>query len=79
MVVTRAKVSPNDDVLIWESAEALRSPALAVVKQIGARAWVTSSSDEKLARARALGDHETLNHRTTDIGKETARELERGE
>ena len=70
MVVTRARVSPNDDVLIWGIGGGVALATLSVVKQIGARAWVTSGSDEKLARARQLGADETLNHRTNDIGKE---------
>jgi NADPH:quinone reductase-like Zn-dependent oxidoreductase len=70
MVITRAKVQPNDEVLIWGIGGGVALAALAIVKQIGARSWVTSSSDEKLARARELGANETLNYRTTDVGKE---------
>lgn len=70
MVVTRANVRPEDDVLIWGIGGGVALAALAIVKQIGARAWVTSSSDEKLARARELGADETLNYRTMDVGKE---------
>jgi NADPH:quinone reductase-like Zn-dependent oxidoreductase len=51
MVVTRAKVDANDDVLIWGIGGGVALAALQLVKQIGARAWVTSSSDEKLERA----------------------------
>ena len=32
--------------------------------------WVTSGSDEKLARARALSADHTLNHRTQDVARE---------
>jgi NADPH:quinone reductase-like Zn-dependent oxidoreductase len=70
MAVTRANVRPEDDVLIWGIGGGVALAALAIVKQIGARAWVTSSSDEKLARARDLGADETLNYRTTDVGRE---------
>lgn len=70
MVVTRGKVQPNDEVLIWGIGGGVALAALTIVKQIGARSWVTSSSDEKLARARELGANETINHRTTDVGKE---------
>jgi NADPH:quinone reductase-like Zn-dependent oxidoreductase len=70
MVITRAKVQPEDDVLIWGIGGGVALAALAIVKQIGARVWVTSGSDEKLRRARELGADETLNHRTTDVGKE---------
>lgn len=70
MVVTRAKVGPSDEVLIWGIGGGVALAALRIVKQLGARAWVTSGSDEKLARARALGADETLNHRTMDVAKE---------
>jgi NADPH:quinone reductase-like Zn-dependent oxidoreductase len=39
--------------------------ALQIAKLHGARVIVTSSSDEKLARARGLGADETINYRTT--------------
>ncbi len=39
--------------------------ALQIAKAAGARVLVTSSSDEKLARARALGADETVNYRST--------------
>ncbi len=70
MVVTRAKVGPSDEVLIWGIGGGVALAALRIVKQLGARAWVTSGSDEKLARARELGADETLNHRTMDVAKE---------
>jgi NADPH:quinone reductase-like Zn-dependent oxidoreductase len=70
MVVTRANVTPNDDVLIWGIGGGVALAALQLVKQIGARAWVTSSSDEKLERARELGADETLNYRKLSVGKE---------
>jgi len=44
--------------------------ALQIAKAMGARAIVTSSSDEKLERARALGADETINYRLVpDWGK----------
>jgi len=39
--------------------------ALQFAKTMGARVILTSSSDEKLARARAMGADETVNYRTT--------------
>jgi len=70
MVVTRARVTIKDDVLIWGIGGGVALAALRIVNQIGARAWVTSGSDEKLARARELGAHDTINYRTTDVAKE---------
>ena len=70
MVVTRANVGPDDDVLIWGIGGGVSQAALRIAKQLGARVWVTSGSDEKLERARALGADETLNHKATNVGKE---------
>ena len=79
MVVTRARVTAKDDVLIWGIGGGVALAALGIVKQIGARAWVTSGSDEKLSKARELGADETINYRTTDVAKEVrARTGKRG-
>jgi NADPH:quinone reductase-like Zn-dependent oxidoreductase len=49
--------------------------ALQIAKAHGARVIVTSSSDEKLARARTLGADETINYRTTPNWEEEALRL----
>lgn len=79
MIVTRAKVQPGEDVLIWGIGGGVSLAAMRLAKRIGARVWVTSASDAKLARARQLGANETLNHTTTDVGREVrARTGKRG-
>ncbi len=70
MVVTRANVGPNDEVLIWGIGGGVSQAALRICKEIGARVWVTSGSDEKLERAKEIGADETLNHRTMNVAKE---------
>ena len=70
MVTTRAAVTRDDDVLIWGIGGGVAQMALQICKRIGARVWVTSGSDDKLARARALGADYTLNHRTQDVAAE---------
>jgi NADPH:quinone reductase-like Zn-dependent oxidoreductase len=67
MVVTRARVRPGDQVLIWGIGGGVALAALQICKHIGATVWVTSGSDDKLARARALGADHLLNHRTQDV------------
>jgi NADPH:quinone reductase-like Zn-dependent oxidoreductase len=69
MVTTRAQVRSGDDVLIWGIGGGVAVAALQICKLIGARVWVTSSSEEKLERARALGADEAINHKTTDVAK----------
>jgi len=70
MVVTRARVKKGDNVLIWGIGGGVALAALEIVRSIGAIAWVTSHSDEKLALARGLGAENLLNYATTDVGKE---------
>lgn len=53
--------------------------ALQFAAMHGARAIITSSSDEKLARARALGAWETINYRQTPDWEARVRELTDGE
>ena len=79
MVVTRARVKRSDNVLIWGIGGGVALAALEIVRHIGATAWVTSHSDEKLALARGLGAENVINYTTTDVGKEIrARTEKRG-
>lgn len=70
MVVSRAKVTSEDHVLIRGIGGGVALAALQIAKLVGARVWVTSGSDDKLERARLLGADELLNHRTQDVAKE---------
>ena len=70
MLTTRARVQPRDQVLIWGIGGGVALAALQIVKGIGATAWVTSGSPDKLERARALGADHTLDHRQPDLGRE---------
>ncbi|HXG15392.1 MAG TPA: zinc-binding dehydrogenase [Calidithermus sp.] len=66
MVVTQARVRPGEDVLILGVGGGVSSAALQIAKLCGARVIVTSSSDDKLARARALGADVGLNYARED-------------
>jgi NADPH:quinone reductase-like Zn-dependent oxidoreductase len=70
MVVTRAAVNERDTVLIWGVGGGVAVAALQIAKLQGARVWVTSGSDAKLERARALGADATFNHNEVDVGRE---------
>lgn len=80
MLVTRAKVKAGDEVLIWGIGGGVALAALQIAKRAGARVWVTSGSEAKLERARAMGADETLMHGPgIDVGKEVrARTGKRG-
>jgi NADPH:quinone reductase-like Zn-dependent oxidoreductase len=55
MLVTRARLRAGEWVLVWGIGAGVATASLAIAKAIGARVVVTSSSDEKLGRARELG------------------------
>ena len=60
----RRPVEPGETVLLLGTG-GVSIFGLQLAKAAGARVIITSSSDEKLARARALGADETINYRTT--------------
>ncbi|MEP7381418.1 MAG: zinc-binding dehydrogenase, partial [Gemmatimonadota bacterium] len=70
MVMSKARVRAGEEVLIWGIGGGVALAALQICKSVGARVWVTSGSDDKLARAQALGADHLLNHSRLDVGKE---------
>lgn len=70
MVVTRAAVREGETVLIWGIGGGVAVAALQIAKMQGACVWVTSGSDAKLERARALGADDTFNHTRQDVARE---------
>jgi NADPH:quinone reductase-like Zn-dependent oxidoreductase len=67
MLVTRARLEPGEWVLLWGIGSGVSTAGLAIAKALGARTIVTSSSDDKLARARELGADATVNHADGDV------------
>ena len=67
MLVTKAALQPGEWVLIWGIGGGVATASLAIAKALGARAVVTSSSDEKLERARVLGAEAVVNHASNDV------------
>jgi NADPH:quinone reductase-like Zn-dependent oxidoreductase len=67
MLVTRAHLEAGEWVLLWGIGSGVSTAGLAIAKALGARTIVTSSSDEKLARARELGADATVNHAEEDV------------
>ncbi|MGA9778169.1 MAG: zinc-dependent alcohol dehydrogenase family protein [Limisphaerales bacterium] len=63
-LVTRGNVSADETVLLLGTG-GVSIFALQFAKMHGARVIITSSSDEKLARAKSLGADETINYRIT--------------
>ena len=67
MLVPRARLEAGEWVLIWGIGGGVATAALAIAKALGAQAVVTSSSDEKLARALELGADAAVNHESEDV------------
>ncbi len=67
MLVHKARVAPGDVVLVQGAASGIGVAAIQVAKLHGAYVIAVASSDEKLARARALGADEVIDSRTADI------------
>lgn len=63
-LVTRGRTQPGDFVLLLGTG-GVSILGLQIAAALGARPVITSSSDEKLARARALGAVATVNYATT--------------
>jgi len=69
MLVTQAALRPAEDLLILGVGGGVSSSAVQIGRLCGARVFVTSSSDEKIARAKALGAAEGVNYAKSDWTK----------
>jgi NADPH:quinone reductase-like Zn-dependent oxidoreductase len=78
LLVTKAGLREGEWVLLWGIGSGVATAGLAIAKAFGARALATSSSDEKLGRARELGADATVNHATGDV-RATVEEATGGE
>lgn len=67
MLVTRAALQEGEWVLVWGVGGGIGTAALQIAKALGARVIATSSSDEKLARARELGADAVVNHAGEEV------------
>jgi NADPH:quinone reductase-like Zn-dependent oxidoreductase len=67
MLVTKARVQEGEWVFVWGIGSGVATAAFEIARALGARTIVTSSSDEKLGRARELGADATINHRSDDV------------
>ena len=67
MLVTKAGLTEDEWVFIWGIGGGVATAAFQIAKALGAKTIVTSSSDEKLSRARGLGATVTVNHVTGDV------------
>lgn len=76
-LVSEGRVKAGDKVLV-QGTGGVSLFAMQFAKALGAHVIVTSSSDEKLARVRAMGADEGLNYRTTPEWGKRVREIAGG-
>ncbi len=76
-LIEQGQIKPSDVVLV-QGTGGVSIFALQFAKLTGARVIVTSSSDAKLERARALGADETINYKSEPDWAKRARELTAG-
>ena len=67
MLVTKASLREDEWVLIWGIGGGVALAAFELCRALGARTIVTSSSEKKLERARALGADVAVNHADDDV------------
>src|SRR5262249_20279903 len=73
MLMTRARLTRGEDVLVLAAGSGVGQAAIQVAVLHGARVFATAGSAAKLERARALGAAEVINHHTQDIAAEIMR------
>ena len=73
MLMTRARLASGESVLIHGVGGGVALGALAFAKLAGATVFATSSSEEKLARAREMGADHTINYTSGDVVGEIRR------
>jgi NADPH:quinone reductase-like Zn-dependent oxidoreductase len=67
MLVTKVALGEGDWVLVWGIGGGVALAAFEICRALGARTIVTSSSREKLVRARSLGADVVVNHADDDV------------
>jgi NADPH:quinone reductase-like Zn-dependent oxidoreductase len=77
-LVTRGKVTKDDVVFVPGVGSGVQTFVLIFAKHVGARTIVTSGSDEKLERAKALGADVGINYKTDADWHKTARKAAGG-
>jgi NADPH:quinone reductase-like Zn-dependent oxidoreductase len=67
MLLTRAALTERDTVLVVAAGSGVGQAALQIAKWAGARVIATAGGDAKLARAKALGADEVIDHYAEDV------------
>jgi NADPH:quinone reductase-like Zn-dependent oxidoreductase len=73
MLITRAQLQPGEDVLILGAGSGVGSAAIQIAAMFGARIIATAGNEAKLEKAKQLGAHHLINHKTQKISDEVRR------
>jgi NADPH:quinone reductase-like Zn-dependent oxidoreductase len=73
MLVTRARLRRDEDVLVWAAGSGVGIAALQIAKLLGARVIATAGTPAKLELALELGADHAVDHRTGDVVEEVRR------
>jgi len=77
MLVTNARIRYGDRVLIWGAGSGVGSAAIQIARLFDARIIATAGAEWKMARARALGADEVVNHTQQNVYEEVRRMTDR--
>jgi NADPH:quinone reductase-like Zn-dependent oxidoreductase len=77
MLITRARLQRGEAVLVLAAGSGVGQAAVQIAALFGARVFATAGSADKLARARALGARDVINHHEQDVAAEALRLTER--
>ncbi len=77
MLITRGRLRPGEDVLIHGIGGGVSIASLQIAKLTGARVFVTSSSREKLGKAKDLGADFAYNYTESEIAPEVLRQTDK--
>ncbi|MCR4404600.1 MAG: zinc-binding dehydrogenase [Candidatus Acetothermia bacterium] len=72
-LISRAGLRPGEDVLILGAGGGVATAAIQLAKLVGARVFVTASSEEKLEGAKRLGADFLINYKEVEFDKEIRR------
>lgn len=67
MLITRAKMQPGQEILVWGAGSGIGSIAIQIAKAMHCRVISTASTEEKAKRARELGADEVVDPYKQDV------------
>ena len=67
MLITRGRLRPGEDLLLWGAGAGVGTACVQLAKLAGARVIATASTDDKAARVAALGADVVLNSAKEDV------------